>query len=578
MSVQVEEERTSKDPIENDAVIIVESHELDSSPSIEKDPTGGSAKIMGSAMAAVTTDKVFDVQEHASGAMIKAYTYWHKPWRAWYMVAQAIGLLAALLGSAGTWQLTLLTGIDSLGILTGQLMDSIGLQVEESMYGKMLPLTIFLRQGYETAYLAQYDLTTQQGQNEMVAQNTAFLETYLGSTRCCTGMFTNMWYHGIDAHGRENHMMNNANEDNYADDKAQFNILVANPPPDPNWHIYGLYRHGNSKNPTVMETFDPVTGRPQDPYRYPAGIAVNQSIGNRVNWGFNHWPKNDGFWYKTIREKDLAEGEVTFSRIFMWDINKPVTLKTHGIIPIYYPQCGVDKSRCPGMQQKRVGAWVVGFKLHFLSQYLGSLQLKGGFIFYVERETGNFIASSNAKFDSFRTTVDETTKKTSYAPYKANATDFPVKQVKSRVHWLLNERDGKTTWADVKAGAAEVDIGDEGVQFIKVTSLTQFGVDWVGVISIPWESVMKELNDTKFRTLLLGMLIVGGIKALLETFRACVQTKMIKRAVIPGMKQTLEDEILNQLQALTGSRSSRISISTSSGSYAQESSVANREL
>ena len=133
MSVQVEEERTSKDPIENDAVIIVESHELDSSPSIEKDPTGGSAKIMGSAMAAVTTDKVFDVQEHASGAMIKAYTYWHKPWRAWYMVAQAIGLLAALLGSAGTWQLTLLTGIDSLGILTGQLMDNIGLQVEESL-------------------------------------------------------------------------------------------------------------------------------------------------------------------------------------------------------------------------------------------------------------------------------------------------------------------------------------------------------------------------------------------------------------------------------------------------------------
>jgi len=570
MSVQVE--------IENDAMIKVESHELDSVPSIAKDSAEGSPAIMGSAMGAVSTEKVFDVQEHASAAMIKAYTFWHKPWRAWYLVAQAIGLMAALLGSVGTWQLTILTGFDSLGILTGQLMDNIGLQVEESMYGKMLPLTIFLRQGYETAYLARYDLTTQEGQMAMVAQNTAFLETYLGSTRCCTGMFTNMWYHGFDASGRENDKMNKANEDNYADDKAQFNILVANPPPDANWHIYGLYKEGNTKNPTVMETFDAVTGWPEDPYRYPAGIAVNESIGNRVNWGFNHWPKNDGFWYKTIHEKDLAEGEVTFSRVFMWDINKPVTLKTHGIIPIYSPQCGVDKSRCPGMQQKRVGAWVVGFKLHFLSQYLSSLQLKGGFIFYVERETGNFLASSDAKFDSFRTTVDETTQKASYTPYKANATDFPVKQVKSRVHWLLNERDGKVTWADVKAGAAEVEVGDEGVQFIKVTPLTQFGVDWVGVISIPWESVMKELNDTKFRTLLLGMLIVGGIKATLETFRAYVQTKMIKKAVIPGMKQSLEDELLNQLQALTGRRSSRISLSSFSDSLAQEDSSANRKI
>jgi len=578
MSVQVEEAATNKDLMGSDDVIKVDVHELDSSPSVEKDATGSSPGIMGSAMAAVTSEKVFDVQEHASGAMIKAYTYWHKPWRAWYLVAQFIGLMAALLGSVGTWQLTLFTGIDSLGILTGQLMDNIGLQVEESMYGKMLPLTIFLRQGYETAYLAQYDLTTQEGQMAMVAQNTAFLETYLGSTRCCTGMFTNMWYHGVDARGRENEIMNKANEDDYADDKAQFNILVANPPPDPNWHIYGLYKDGNSKNPTVMETFDEVTARPKDPYRYPAGVAVNQSIGNRVNWGFNHWPKNDGFWYKTVREKDLAEGEFTFSRVFMWDINKPVTLKTHGIIPIYYPQCGVDKSRCPGMRQKRVGAWVVGFKLHFLSQYLSNLQLKGGFIFFVERETGNFIASSDAKFDSFRTIVDETTKKVSYAPYEATAADFPVKKVKSRVHWLLHEREGKMTWADVKAGAAEVEIGDEGVQFIKVTSLTQFGVDWIGVISIPWESVMKELNETKFRTLLLGMLIVGCIKAFLETFRAYVQTKMIKSAVIPGMKKTLEDELLNQLQALTGRRSSRISLALSSDSYTQEDSAANREL
>merc|ERR1711988_2073139 len=117
-------------------------------------------------------------------------------------------------------------------------------------------------------------------------------------------------------------------------------------------------------------------------------------------------------------------------------------------------------------------------------------------------------------------------------------------------HWLLNERDGKMTWADVKAGEAEVEIGDEGVQFIKVTSLTQFGVDWIGVISIPWKSVMKELNDTKLRTLLLGMLVVGGIKAFLETFRAYVQTKMIKRAVIPGMRKTLEEELLTSCRPL----------------------------
>jgi hypothetical protein len=216
------------------------------------------------------------------------------------------------------------------------------------------------------------------------------------------------------------------------------------------------------------------------------------------------------------------------------------------------------------------GWWV--FKLHFLSQYLSSLKLKGGFIFYVERETGNFIASSDARFDSFRTVVEEATKKTSYVPYQADASDFPVEKVKSRVHWLLNERDGKVSWEDVKPGAAEVEIGEEGVQFVKVISLRQFGVDWVGVISIPWVSVMKELNDTKFRTLLLGMLIVGGIKAILEVFRAYIQTKMIKRAVIPGMKQSLEEELLNRLQSLTGRRSCRISMSASN-SLQQEDSV-----
>jgi len=71
---------------------------------------------------------------------------------------------------------------------------------------------------------------------------------------------------------------------------------------------------------------------------------------------------------------------------------------------------------------------------------------------------------------------------------------------------------------------------------------------------------------------------VGCIKAFLETFRAYVQTKMIKSAVIPGMKKTLEDELLNQLQALTGRRSSRISLALSSDSYTQEDSAANREL
>ena len=133
MSMQVGEDVTTNTPIENDAIIIVESHELDSGPNMVKDLAEGSPAIMGSAMGAVSTEKVFDVQEHASAAMIKAYTYWHKPWRAWYLVAQAIGLMAALLGSVGTWQLTLLTGIDSLGILTGQLMDNIGLQVEEAI-------------------------------------------------------------------------------------------------------------------------------------------------------------------------------------------------------------------------------------------------------------------------------------------------------------------------------------------------------------------------------------------------------------------------------------------------------------
>ena len=99
--------------------------------------------------------------------------------------------------------------------------------------------------------------------------------------------------------------------------------------------------------------------------------------------GFVHFPRDDGVepnnpesgWWNIINSRDMQEGDFCFSPIFIWNVNEPVTLKIHGIVPVFAPAApsfpGAPAEA--GAARERVGAYVVGFKLHFLSKALQNL-------------------------------------------------------------------------------------------------------------------------------------------------------------------------------------------------------------
>jgi len=108
-----------------------------------------------------------------------------KPWRQHALIAVGFVTTAAAVGAIMNWYLTTLIGFDSLGILTGQLQEALGKQVSTATTQFMLPNSVFLRQGYEMAYQARWDLATREGQQNMVSYRSAFLHAYPADLARC---------------------------------------------------------------------------------------------------------------------------------------------------------------------------------------------------------------------------------------------------------------------------------------------------------------------------------------------------------------------------------------------------------
>eukprot|EP00951_Prasinocladus_malaysianus_P007385 scaffold53119_cov31-Prasinocladus_malaysianus.AAC.1 len=67
------------------------------------------------------------------------------------------------------------------------------------------------------------------------------------------------------------------------------------------------------------------------------------NVTSYANMGFLHLPRDDGVnplnpksgWYNVITTRNMQEGDFCFSPIFVWQVNEPITLKIHGIIPVW---------------------------------------------------------------------------------------------------------------------------------------------------------------------------------------------------------------------------------------------------
>jgi len=336
-----------------------------------------------------------------------------------------------------------------------------------------------------------------------------------------------MEYLGYTEDGSNGENWGNANEDHFNNDKALFDIVISG---DTHVHKYALYPDGNRSNPMVGETFDASTGIAKDADRY----AVGEIGDDRTFAGFKQWPKT---WAgeRKILETDPPEGQFRVSNVFYHPSLGSTSVQ--GVIPVYEPSCGIDPGRkvgglCQGQQQKRVGGFVIGINLGLLSLFLSEMALKGGYIFYVERYSGFVIGSSNRDMPLS----------------DANSKPVPAisaqdQQMVDRVKWLLEEREGHTiTWAEVKAGTAQAEINGEA-QFMYVVDYTDFGVDWVGVLSIPWDSVMEDIQRAKWGTLVWGMVIALGIKLVLQLIGNLVQKRLWNKSVYPALDKAAEQDV-----------------------------------
>jgi hypothetical protein len=159
-------------------------------------------------------------------------------------------------------------------------------------------------------------------------------------------------------------------QDNLGDDRALFDSVIASREYDAesNTTVTSLaeLRPGNTAGSATNEAYwvpFNMTDR-----KLPRPLVVSEY----ENLGFNHFPRDDGVnpanpksgWWRVINSRDMQEGDFCFSPIFVWKVNEPVTLKIHALVPVWRPSEGSSSSK------ERVGAYVVGFKLHFLAKYL----------------------------------------------------------------------------------------------------------------------------------------------------------------------------------------------------------------
>lgn len=316
--------------------------------------------------------------------------------------------------------------------------------------------------------------------------------------------------------------------DDFGDDRAQFDIVIAADAAG-HQHVYGHDPAGNRTNRWIGE-FVNADGTIPHPDRGPYANDTrndNGFMGIHVAFG--------GLFHMA---DDMAEGEFKFASVF-WNgfIN---AISVEGVMPVFDRSCGIDAERVACRQNQRfAGIFAVGINLGLMSQYLSNMFLKGGYVFYVERATGHLIGSSKAGIVVHKEEADETR-----VPLPASESQDT--HVKKGTAWVLGGdsdlSDGSgSSWSSVRPGSGQTVWGDE-TYFVTVVEYTEFGLDWIGVISVPWPNVMEDIERQKWRTLCIGMAFALAIKLLLTALQKGLQTIIWRRHVIPAIdKAALKD-------------------------------------
>ncbi|CAE7236182.1 unnamed protein product [Symbiodinium sp. CCMP2456] len=451
-------------------------------------------------------------------------------------------LVIALVTSSLVFTINMTTGAFAVGSIGGQLQDSIGNRIETYMIGKMEPLRIYLQQGVNMIDEFKWNLSQWDDLQKTIPYQRAFLETYFDESRCCSGLWTNLQYDDVvKCHSIENPecvgTATGSMESEIAREDLGGEALWAGVVQYSDTYTTGNYpglevcngtcfnehsgdfvqvlpaRVSGARNNTLTfrwyekkRSLSPWLGDESIrscPEGSASGCRSRDSAGNWVQpIGFVHWPIQDGYWYRDIRYYNLSKGEVRFAtRVFPWTLYPPAVLKSHMFTPLFSPD-GV-----------LIGGWVVGFKLHWITSYLRDLDKpEGTFIFIVERKTGVLISASDPHVPVLK---DYTT--SAGIQDVILATECPDRRVSEIAKKLLDMAGGvPEDWSRVRNLIGRPEIKTTGVEpveeFVLTRDFEHQGLDWVVVIAIPGETILKDINANMLVRLVAILGATGGMK------------------------------------------------------------------
>eukprot|EP00439_Symbiodinium_sp_Y106_P018643 s4631_g2.t1 len=288
---------------------------------------------------------------------------------------------------------------------------------------------------------------------------TPFLQNFFGDTKCCYGVAVNMGFDKADV----------------APYGGWQGFLDAHPG---NW--------GDDRMVSDVVSLNSFIARPLDPVRYLPSISKSEG----ANFGPARMAWLDITW-KTVHWNDLQPFQFSFTPIIMWDITKPNCLKTHGPFAVFRVE-GILKEyeqflagNPPWNPGRRVGAWLIGFKLWFLSEHLASMNLKGGFIYMVEKATGIFVASSDTSVQSLA--ADEN----GHLTVMLKPQDVPHPMINGSATLVAPDGD----WTNITHQLVEVEVNGR-YEFMLTFQFSYYNLVLEGVYMVPRSVVLADLDES----------------------------------------------------------------------------------
>ena len=412
-----------------------------------------------------------------------------------------VSLAMTLVVSVVSYLIALKLGTFSIGSIGEQLQDQIASVVKIELDRRVDPLVIFLQQVVDFIAENEIDVEDNSQLRAIMPVAHSFLRNYFDDSRCCFGAFVNVQMPGDsgpfapDSNVLQCHAIeapNCAVPTTLDNPKAQWVGVL---------HWSDTYANETGFYSQVLPTIPAGSAQNNLYFKSYEGASVMKPGNSEKHAGFVPLPYGDGYWFWLNVKYNLTLKETRFAPVFPFDLYPPIVLKTHVTTPLYSPD------------GRRVGAMVTGFKLHWVSTFLASLRTKEGlFIMLVERATGHTVATSNTHFD----VLDEVSNK----PIRA---DLITKDDRARdlarmvyrrfgSHWpsvvpFHSRGVSAGSWSDILFS-----IQDDSDFVIVFSYANPYGIDWIGIISVPYDSVMADIQNTQLSLGLATVAIAGALR------------------------------------------------------------------